>query len=307
MTGSRDNTLRVWRLADGTCLRTFTGHTGEVYAVVDVGGGRVASGGNDCVLRVWDVLSGKQLQQIPTGEGEISCAAALWGDRVATGHSITGEIRLWSLGSGGVAAGVLQGHTLPVSSLVVVGGGKAQRMLASGSDDRSVRLWDADAGTCTAVLNGHTRYVCCLADLGGGRLLSGSYDRSLRVWNTVAGACLAVVPNAHGGARAGGWIEAACVLPGGAATGSHGGTVCLWNWDEAANVLTPDGAALRLEGGFLQSLTTAPGPDGALRLLAGCRDSTLRVLGKGAGGELRQQAALFGHSDTVRAATVMMP
>ena len=309
MTGSVDRTLRVWRLADGACLRTLTGHTGRVRAVVDVGGGRVASGGDDCVLRVWDVLSGKQLQQTPTGEGDdiILCAAALWGDRVATGHQ-QGEIRLWSLGSGGRrAVGLLQGHTGTVWSLAVVGSGTAQRLLASGSGDHSARLWDVDAGTCTAVLNGHTRYVCCLADLGGGRLLSGSYDRSLRVWNTVAGACLAVVPNAHGGARAGGWIEAACVLPGGAATGSHGGTVCLWNWDEAANVLTPDGAALRLEGGFLQSLTTAPGPDGALRLLAGCRDSTLRVLGKGAGGELRQQAALFGHSDTVRAATVMMP
>ena len=155
MTGSDDHTLRVWRLADGALVRTLTGHTHQVKAVVDVGGGRVASGGGDRVLRVWDVLLGKQLQQLPTGEGGIICAAAHGGNRVATGHSNTGEIRLWSLGVGGGADGVLRGHTRAVTSLKVVGGSTARRLLASTSADFSVRLWDVDAGTCTAVLNGH--------------------------------------------------------------------------------------------------------------------------------------------------------
>ena len=305
VSASGDETLRVWRLADGVCLRTLTGHSGGVRAVVDVGGGCVASGGDDCVLRVWDVLSGKQLQQTPTGDWEISCAAVLWGDRVVTGHNEHGDIQLWSLGSGGVAAGVLQGHTDDVLSLAVVGGGTAQRLLASGSDDDSVRLWDVDAGTCTAVLSGHMDSVRCLADLGGGRLLSGSDDGSLRVWNTATGACLAVVQNAHGAGQ-GGRINAACVLPDGAATGSGGGSVQRWKWDEGASALTPDGAALRLGGGAVWSLAAAPGPDGALQLLAGSRDGSLRVLGNGAGGALQQQAELVGHSSGVRAVAVMM-
>ena len=304
VSASNDSTLRVWRLTDGACLRTLIGHTDLVCAVVDVGGGRVASGGVDRVLRVWDVLSGKQLQQTPTGEGFIWCAAALWGDHIATGH-IDGEIRLWSLGNGGCAAGVLRGHTNDVCSLAVVGGSTAQRLLASGSDDNTARLWDVDAGTCTAVLNGHTRYVCCLADLGGGRLLSGSYDRSLRVWNTVAGACLAVVPDAHGDGRAS-IILAARALPGGAATGSYGGDVQRWKWDEGANALTPDGAALQLGGDVVRSITAAPGSGRALQLLAGCGDGILRVLGNGASGALQQQAALTGHSEIIRAVAVMM-
>ena len=148
----------------------------------------MASSGGDNMLRVSDVLSGKQLQQIPTGEGTIYCAAALWGDRVATGHSSTGEIRLWSLGGDGGAAGVLRGHMSTVWSLAVASGTAAQRLLASGSADYSARLWDVDVGTCTAVLRGHTGTVRCLADLGGGQLLSGSEeDNSLRVWNTATG------------------------------------------------------------------------------------------------------------------------
>ena len=305
VTGSFDATLRVWRLTDGACLRTLAGHTDQVHAVVDLGGGRVASGGDDCVLRVWDVLSGKQLQQTPASEGLIYSAAALWGNRVATGH-IEGEIRLWSLGGGVDAAGVLDCHTDLVTSLALVDGGVAQRLLASGGKDRSVRLWDVDAGSCTAVLSGHTNFVRCLADLGGGQLLSGSLgDRSLRVWNMATGACLTVVRNAH---REGykGLITAACSLLGGAATGSCGGSVqrCR-KWVEGANALTPDGEALQLEGGQVWSLAAASGPDGALRLLAGCLDCTLRVLYYSAGGELQQQAALAGHSSPVSAVVVM--
>ena len=257
------------------------------------------------MLRVWDVLSGKQLQHTPTGEGEILCAASLCGDRIAIGHDGV-EIRVWRLGNGGSSAGVLRGFMEAVILLAVVGGCTTQRLLASGSRDRSVRLWDVDAGTCTAVLRGHTDVLRCLTNLGGGWLLSGSEDNSIRVWNTATGASLAVVPNADADEEEE-WFISACALPGGAATGSDGGIVRQWKWDEGANALTADGAALQLEDGPVYSLAAVPGPDGVLLLLAGCKDSTLRVLGAngGPGRELQQQAGHAGHSEFIRGFTVM--
>jgi len=64
VSGSHDYTLRVWDVADGTCVTTLRGHTGSVWcvAVVDGGGGggaaRVVSGSWDKTLRVWDVDAG---------------------------------------------------------------------------------------------------------------------------------------------------------------------------------------------------------------------------------------------------------
>ena len=286
----RPATTRVWRV-DVICVRTLIGHKGAARAVVDVGGGRVASGGYDCTLRVWDVLSGTQLQQTPTGTGGIRCAIALWGDRVATGHLDTGDIRLWSLCGGGRAAGELRGHADSVFVLAVVSSGTAQLLLASGSRDLSVRLWDVDAGACHTVLAGE---VTCLADLGCGRLLSGSEDGSLRVWNVDTGRIMLVVPNSHGEAYDGQQhvaISAACALPsGGAATGSEGGIVLRWKWKEGCIALAPDGAALQLTGGVAALCTTAQGPDGALLLLASTTDGTIWVLREGPGGALQEQS-----------------
>ena len=55
--------------------------------------------------------------------------------------------------------------------------------LASGSGDKTVRLWNTKTGVCTRVLEGHTNRVYCLAVLGDGvSLASGSWDKTVRLW-----------------------------------------------------------------------------------------------------------------------------
>ena len=53
VTGSRDNTARVWRLADGALVRTLEGHTDYVKSVcVTPDGQRVVTGSSDKTARV---------------------------------------------------------------------------------------------------------------------------------------------------------------------------------------------------------------------------------------------------------------
>ena len=62
--------------------------------------------------------------------------------------------------------------------------------LASGSEDRTVRLWNIVEGTCINVLKGHDNWVQSVAFAKNGEILgSGSDDQTVKLWNTVSGEC----------------------------------------------------------------------------------------------------------------------
>ena len=72
--------------------------------------------------------------------------------------------------------------------------------LATGGEDRSVRLWDTQGGACVAVLGGHeARVNACVFSPDGAYLVSGSNDGSLRLWDVGSGVC-ALVLTGHGDA-----------------------------------------------------------------------------------------------------------
>jgi len=73
----------------------------------------------------------------------------------------------------------LHGHVAVVTCVLVLHDGR----LASGSEDRTVRVWDANTGDCIIVLAEHTDVVTGLSELVCSRLVSASLDGSLRVWN----------------------------------------------------------------------------------------------------------------------------
>jgi WD40 repeat protein len=77
ISGSDDNTLRVWDLETGQELRTLEGHTDTVSAVaLTYDGRRAVSGSWDNTLRVWDLKDGKALVTL-TVDGKVTeCAVA---------------------------------------------------------------------------------------------------------------------------------------------------------------------------------------------------------------------------------------
>lgn len=188
--GSGDTTLRLWGVAAGLPLATCTGHRGWVLALAWAGDGRsVATGSTDGCVRVWNVgglkLSSKgappagrelaghkkavtavafqpyHLVGAGGGDGGASLPAAV--TKLVSGGT-DGGVRIWHTGTGRCERS-LPPHAAAVTAVRWSGeaGAGGGGLIYSASRDRTVRVYDAAAGTLVRVLGGHGHWVNCMA------------------------------------------------------------------------------------------------------------------------------------------------
>ncbi|KAL2064303.1 hypothetical protein VTL71DRAFT_4797 [Oculimacula yallundae] len=62
-------------------------------------------------------------------------------------------------------------------------------ILATGSYDSTIKIWDIETGECLRTLRGHTSGIRAL-QFDDMKLISGSLDKTLRVWNWRTGECM---------------------------------------------------------------------------------------------------------------------
>jgi WD40 repeat protein len=157
--------------------------------------------------------------------------------------------------------------------------------LASGSEDKTVRLWRVADGALLRTLEGHTDSVWSVAFSPDGQTLaSGGGSTTVRLWRVSDGALLRTLKGHRG------WVRSVALSPDGQTLASGGGstTVRLWR--------VSDGALLRtLKGhrGWVRSVAFSP--DGQT-LASGSGDNTVRLRRVADGRLLR---TLKGHADSV--------
>jgi len=159
------------------------------------------------------------------------------------------------------------------------------RMLASPSEDTTIRLWDAETGECLRMLGGHTRVVKSVAFDPAGRIVaSASWDETIKLWETANKWFLSTLGWHHSPVYSVAFDPTGRML----ASGGRDNTVKLW---EASN-----GQLLNvLEGhkGIVYSVAFDP----AGRMLAsGSEDQTVKLWEASTGRLLR---TLNGHKDAV--------
>lgn len=231
-TTSNDGRIRVWDPLTGSCLQTIQ-TTSRVWTVDwSLDQQRLVSTGTEERLYVWDVMTGKCLQEIATPSHRAK--AALWsvdGKRIVSGGD-DGTVKVWDSQTGDCLQ-TLSGHTQGVwclswakSSPVSDCATTPLPLLASGSEDHTIRLWDLRTGQCLHILQGHDNGVLRLVwSPDGLTLASSSDDATIRFWNSQTGQCIRILQGHQNPVWAIDWSQTQPIL----ASGSVDHTLRLWN------------------------------------------------------------------------------
>ncbi|KAF2765011.1 WD40 repeat-like protein [Teratosphaeria nubilosa] len=199
ITGSRDSTLRVWKLPqpgdravfqagppandreNPYFLRTLSGHHNSVRAIA-AHGDTLVSGSYDCTVRVWKISTGELTYRLQGHTQKVySVVLDHARDRCISG-SMDNLVKVWDLPSGTCLFN-LEGHTSLVGLLDL-----SHDRLVSAAADSTLRIWDPETGVCKATLSAHTGAITCFQH-DGQKVISGS-DRTLKMWNVKNGDCV---------------------------------------------------------------------------------------------------------------------
>jgi WD40 repeat protein len=273
---SHDRTVRVWEVVTGRERTRLWGHESWVSSVAfHPGGDLLASGSYDRTARLWHPRTGSAVRTL-SGHGSwvLSVAWSRDGKRLATGCA-DAAVRLWDAATAELER-ELAGHQDWVQSVAWGGAAGSDALLASGSDDRTARIWEAGTGRELHRL-AHQDLVLAVAWSPGGEMLaSAAEDRIVRLWDARTGREERRALG-HGGRVPGlAWSPDGKAL----ATGSSDRTVRLWTVPALQET-----RRFPCEEHWVSGLAFAP--DGAT-LAAAAHDRTARLWDMRTGRELQR-------------------
>ncbi|KAL9554596.1 hypothetical protein MBANPS3_002738 [Mucor bainieri] len=197
ITGSRDATLRVWRLPDpkdarghfhGTTaqgdaanpyfVHALVGHRQSVRAIA-AHGHTLVSGSYDHTVRVWNTATG-QLVHLLEGHTQKVYSVVMDAERNrCMSGSMDTSVRIWDLDTGDCIK-KLEGHSVLVGLL-----GLSRRHLVSAAADSVLRVWSPETGVCHHALSGHGNSITCFQH-DNDKVISGS-EGGLKMWDIQTG------------------------------------------------------------------------------------------------------------------------
>lgn len=173
-----DSTARLWDIASGQVLRLFDGKDQETH------GGAAYSPVTNLVTLAegsiwWDVAAGEEMD-VPA---EMMPGRTVFSDdgSLVAIREYTQAIAVWNVPTQQFINS-FSGHSDQVTSAAI---SPDNRLLLTGSSDKTAMLWDITTGQLLRVFSGHSAAVTSVAFLPDGqRIVTGSLDGTVRTWIT---------------------------------------------------------------------------------------------------------------------------
>jgi U3 small nucleolar RNA-associated protein 13 len=235
-TGSKDNTARLWRLDPEKdsfrCYSVLTGHAESLGAIalphtpppatsqaflhpLSNPPEYLVTGSQDRTVKRWDISKDAKrgLRAKYTRKAHDKDINAIDIDPTATLFASASQDRTVKIYSAaeGEAIGVLRGHRrgvwtvkfAPKDSQAPASSSKG--LIATGSGDKTVKIWSLSDYSCLLTLEGHSNSVLKLAwlpyrpidtrDKRGTQLASAAGDGLVKVWDTSSGEAMTTLDN----------------------------------------------------------------------------------------------------------------
>jgi len=185
VSGSADNTIKLWDVETGQEIRTLKGHYSVVNSVnFSPDGKTLVSGSDDNTIKLWNVETGQEIRTLKGHDSPVRSVNFSPDGKTLVSRSDDNTIKLWNVETGQEIR-TLEGHDNSVWSVNFSPDGKT---LVSGSDDNTIKLWNVETGQEIRTLKGHDNSVYSVNFSPDGKtLVSGSWDNTIKLWDVETG------------------------------------------------------------------------------------------------------------------------
>jgi WD40 repeat protein len=193
VTGSEDKTIKLWDAQTGQLEQTLPDLGSEVTSVAfSPDGNTLAAALNyNSALKNYSVIvvdarAGKlgEIKQTLTYSSWLVTFVAFSPDGKTLFGGSYRKLKLWDTGTWALRVENTMGEINPAYALSADG----KLVATGGTNENSVKVWDAESGALKLTLEGHEKGVLSLAFSPDGQtLVSGSYDNTVRQWDVRKG------------------------------------------------------------------------------------------------------------------------